>query len=205
MKTENIDRQILFSGVIETEYFKVENKNIDKLWKLFQLYNSRRALENYNKNSFDKLIAENRFSYGAAVTTLNGDPICFCGLHKHHNWVVITRLVMLKYFYVPIVSGYMLPYLLNIIKNDNLEGIVATFNTYNARILDTLIVDNRKSRYEDMDRHKHIVDHEVYTLAEETGKLFKRLSHTVNYNFVEQLVAYIPLNNSEPPFERYDK
>lgn len=205
MKLEIIDRETLFSGTIETEYFKVENDNVDRLWSLFQLYNSKRASENYSRLSFDSLILDNRFSYGAAVTTLNGSPIAFCGLRNYHNWVVITRLVILKYYLVPFVSGYMFPYLLEMIKKDKLEGIVATFNSYNSGICRTLAVKDRKSMFEEIDSIKHIVDHEVYAKATEIGHLFEKLDYTVNYNFVEQSVAYIPLNNSIPPFERFDK
>ena len=188
MKVHKLDERI-YNINIRSEFFKVENSGVDKLWQLFSLYKNDRFSNNYSKESFDRLISTNRFSYGAVVTYINDQPSLFFGLSEVKNWVVVTRGVELFHFNydLPIFLGHSLPFTIELVKSNNKTGLFMTFNKEN-RLLYRMCFPPTKinSIYK---------DHEIYVTYLKVVNSLRSLPQTVQYyntsNMLDILVLTI--------------
>lgn len=205
MSPLHIKKELLLCGDIKTEFFKVEDTGVNRLWQLFQLYNSEKALENYNKETFDSLVNQNRFFYGAVVTTINDDPIVFSGLGKYDNWVILTRLVILKYISFPFTAGHLFPKIIDIAKENKTDGVITTFNSYNQRMFHRITNPNIGGKYIRHVDSSAVLNHDIIKSAINTCSLFQKIDYTVNYQYTEQYVAYIPFKDTIPEFRRFNE
>jgi hypothetical protein len=202
MKVELLSREELFNSVFKTEYFSVTGTNVERLWKFFSEYNFRRYNENYSRESFDMLINENRFNYGAMVLYRNAEVVAVTGLTDFNNWVIFTRLVIYKYMKHPLLTAYLVPDLIKKAKSDGKYGLAATFNLGNASMKSALKPD-RFSRVVPKKHNINILDHEMFALSNEVIKNMIHLDYTVKYRNTEQSVVYYPFNGAKPPFEHF--
>jgi hypothetical protein len=203
---------------VVVNYFKLDNDdNINKLWKLFSLYNGKRSTENYNRSQFDFLIHENRFSYGVIELSIDGETILYSGFSEYENWIVVTRYVVLKFSSIPFSSAYMIPYIIEKCKQDHKDGVVYTFN-HHMRLFQDFCNQNRiisqsnfsyeekkKIRYSILRKHPDLINHELFNKSYETDKLYNIIDHPVWYKYTKQWVVYIPLNNTIPKFQKYEE
>lgn len=197
---DKLTREELFNSKIDIERSFVNDDNKEEFWKIYSLYNNRRHKENYNRQSFENLIKENRFNYGIVTVRRNDEIIAYTGLCDFHNWIIFTRMAYLKYAVYPFLSGYLVPYVIEIAKKDNKNGIAITFNKDTHYFVDVLR-NNFAHHYSD-DRHMHLTDHEIYINTQKNR--WTVLDYTVKYRNTEQFVAYIPFNTSlELPFEKW--
>jgi hypothetical protein len=204
MKIEKLSREELFNSVFRTEHFVVEGDNVERLWELYSIYNQRRYKENYSKESYDTLIKENRFNYGAMILYRNDEVVAVTGLSDYKNWIIFTRLVIYKYTRHPLMTAYLIPDLVKKAMSDGKDGLIATFNAGNMVIKNELAPD-RFSRFSNRKHNLDILDHEMFQLANKVTGSMIHLDYTVNYKNTEQLIVYYPFNDSIPPFEPYHK
>lgn len=197
---DKLSREELFSSKIKIEHIHINENNREYFWNIFSLYNSKRHYDNYTRQSYENLIKENRFNYGAVVVYRNDEIIAYTGLCDYNNWIIFTRMAYIKYTMYPFLSGYLVPYVVECAKNDQKYGVIMTLNKDKSYFLD--IVKNNFSHHNNSKRHSEFLDHEIYEKAKKNNWVV--LDHTVNYRNTEQFVAYIPFNNELPPFERWE-
>jgi hypothetical protein len=196
MKIYKLDTDV-YNLNIKSDFFEVIESGVDRLWELFSLYNQSRLKENYSKESFDRLIIEKRFSYGAVVTYINDKPSLFFGLRKINDWIVVTRGVELFHFNynLPIFLGHSLPFTIEHAKKNNISGVIMTFNMNNKKLFEmTHPQKTNKSIYS---------DHPIYLKYLETINSLESINHTVWYQNTEQYVRYMPLNADSFPWEYF--
>jgi hypothetical protein len=180
---------------IHSEFFKVEEQGILRLWQLFSLYDNQRYKKNYSIDAFNSLVKLNRFSYGAVVTYIENEPSLFFGLGELKNWVVVTRGVELFQFNynLPIFLGHSLPFAISHAKNNNKSGLFMTFNLENKGLY-KMSFPPKKIKSE----HK---DHEIYKKYLEVVNSLESAPNLVWYQNTEQYLRFMNFDGSDLPWE----
>jgi hypothetical protein len=195
MKHEVMTLDELLGSIIRTEFFEVVGPGVDRLKQILSSYNGGRLSENYSTSHVDNMLSSGRFKYGAVITYVNDEPVCFCGLDLVDGWVSITRHLVFKYLAMPFGSGEMIPFIFNMIKDDY-NGLMFTFNECNKTLFDHLTQDSDKRFRRPI--FKPLRDQYLFTKSLETSSMIKTMDGLVMYNNTPQYVAYITNKDVSP-------
>lgn len=196
MKLEILPREELFSSTIRSEFFEVKESGVDRLKDIIFSYDGVRLNENYTKEHIDRMLDSRRFNYGAVVTYLNDDPVCFCGLDLYKGWVSVTRHISFKYFRMPFSSGEMIPFIFDRVRHDY-KGLMFTFNECNKTMFDAM--SSTKGRH-NRPLYDSIRDHQLFIKSDIMSSSIKKIDTLVTYNSTRQYIAYLTDKNESPLF-----